>query len=479
MKGRHIKKKNADLMKQEGEKQEKLLKEAAERKARKEAISKNQNTFQAQENEKVSHYHLQFLPRLYLRNNHLESPFSRDFESKYFTTNESNPMVQALEIEFGNKKTRSLHEYSTPTSRIHYKLPMKSDMNGHVTLTNYLSWDEESIANIAKHDEIDYSVSVPGNCRKIAIFYYQDVAKEIEKKENSIKSNQDAADIINQVVEELKKVDSSTLSNLEIDKLIGGVVSETFKKNPGKTRTSFDNASANLEDPEAEKFKKLSHMDQEINLLSGMAEKCLQNVAKLKPQLDRLSQQDQRLQSVCEDYDGDIIVITNHSLWTNTNGLPKTLIDLMGSHENLTVIPTLTIGERVDETLPETMRSKPLDYTPEGFLLKFIQLNTKLDDYIAEREKEPEHLHFFQFWGFSKGEKLAAANALRDVINGTAEEKTLEPHLKALNQGRLSKTYQVYLEYAKMQNAVNASYGKSLTEDDDLSHAPKMNVKRF
>lgn len=74
----------------------------------------------------------------------------------------------------------------------------------------------------------------------------------------------------------------------------------------------------------------------------------------------------------------------------------------------------------------------------------------KLTGYMETRVEEKEYNNalsfrgytFFKFLNFSKSEKLAAAQALLDVINGQQEPNHLLPHLAVLKNGRLKNIYE-------------------------------------
>jgi len=78
-----------------------------------------------------------------------------------------------------------------------------------------------------------------------------------------------------------------------------------------------------------------------------------------------------------------------------------------------------------------------------------LLIKMQLSNYILERgdEKQPEHKSFLMFglykrnFGFSKQEKLKAANALKSVMVDGADQSILKRYKKELNNGELGSIY--------------------------------------
>lgn len=78
------------------------------------------------------------------------------------------------------------------------------------------------------------------------------------------------------------------------------------------------------------------------------------------------------------------------------------------------------------------------------------KLQNDLNDYIEERKKFGTYKHFWggTFGGFSKNEKLAAAEALLDFIRDKNVDtfRAVITHEAALNQGNLKELWESFRE---------------------------------
>lgn len=117
------------------------------------------------------------------------------------------------------------------------------------------------------------------------------------------------------------------------------------------------------------------------------------------------------------------------------------------------------------------------DFLPNSPLIKLIPkydadtqnffLKKALETYIDERNNGADYLNFFNM-GINKKDKVSAANALLDKLNGI--EVNLDKHQKALNNGILSSLYKFYKSTSKKiplnPNNKPSSYSHAMTHFD-------------
>ncbi|HLB41524.1 MAG TPA: hypothetical protein VJN02_01500 [Gammaproteobacteria bacterium] len=392
------------------------------------------------------------------------------------------------------------------------------------------SWDQhhqQATSDANKHSQ-DSSMSeektkkeTPTN-KEIYIFYYEDPKNAKKRYLKSLDSKkrldvlylQAMACILNKLAQQLRQLgEKETISEKTLVDAIKYQIDEYMRK------TQCDNLYDNLIDNDYydlatalrrtkivfDKFEEPNNSTAVCQVIQNTAEKYAQEAqAKAKAYgeqyvgllfgqddeetwLARFKQkQSEGLKNICKSFQGYIIVIPESTIY-------NTYITQQGySFDPYYVGIQTRLEKHLDEIheeqqgkqsismfLPRTpavgrMKEEQENTHPHALhnvLLCFIALDSRLEDYIKEREtEETKYLDFFNRsitkhegkhqWlsffhcGFTKDQKIAAAKALQRVLKGEADNSTLTAHLKALQQGRLKKTYSLYLDLYNTQQTI-------------------------
>jgi ankyrin repeat protein len=159
------------------------------------------------------------------------------------------------------------------------------------------------------------------------------------------------------------------------------------------------------------------------------------------------------------------------------------------------------LPELIPALLANTTLSRK-DLMPDSDLVQLLSLcdsNVQhkflikaLKTYLVDRQNSPDYLNFLNM-GIHKVDKLAAAQALLDTLNGKVAN--LQPHHAALKNGLLSSLYDLYTKnkkispepqvfisepqeekasYTAILTQFNATNSSSETSTDDLENSPQL-----
>ncbi len=390
--------------------------------------------------EKIIHHHLHFIPPIYPKEEESNPRFQYasdhpSFEHLYkYLEKEKNPTITRL---FSREKLKK----QTPKTKIEYKRHTDSDMNNNL-LTTLISLDVNKKNSPNK-------LIIKKNTLQLLVFYYED-PDNIQKYNKHISFWHAYLKIYANLVDELKNLTELSIENFNF----------SFSREKQKIFCEFNldlnlpyTPNPNLPEEIAKDFKSKPLLEQMKIILFYEIIECEKKIKSLSKKSNSIAHQQKTLAELSASFPSSIIVVTDHTLWNDHK--EKELLDLAATEAKLKIIPIVNQQEIHSSTSTELDHHS--SYAPHHLILQYIELNTKIHDYIGEREKEPrEYLHLFHCGGFSRTEKLHAANILRDIINGKLDKNILTPGiLKVLNQGRLSKTYKLWIEY---QQTVAAAF---------------------
>ncbi|MGQ3888500.1 ankyrin repeat domain-containing protein [Legionella sp. CNM-1927-20] len=146
-----------------------------------------------------------------------------------------------------------------------------------------------------------------------------------------------------------------------------------------------------------------------------------------------------------------------------SEGLTPLMVACRMNHSELIPLLIDKTDLSIKDIAPDSPLIKLIPTCHPEIQLKFLQ--KAISCYIAHRQKEAVYTNQWQR-GFSREEKLTAAEALRDIVDGKKVDIT--SHEKVLSNGRLAALYNLYtnnlqgLELDKKPKQTYVSVGESL-----------------
>lgn len=418
------------------------LQKIALEKYKKELEQQKQQAANQQNESDQTHFHLQFLPQK-------EPDLTRPLSSE--DTDFCHLFMRAFEAKYPNS-----WDVSKILQNIRNFVPAKSVITKK-DLKIKLTWDsndKESEKNKNERNE---------NTKDILIYTYSDY--------NDYSDSDDAlqqANYLTFIKDQIPKIIEKCKEKINEDTfIIDSYLSWMEKELPTIIKNTIDEAFNKLDEQQKKEMKQVKiawnfniafsqplSIKEQLNFTMIEIGNELENYVKKEIEKHHTAAKTLKEQNnfieMSKAFNGDIFVVPTYDVFDDANSKQKfhTMIQKL---KNSLVVP-------INDPNKNQIQDKAEDSIL--YILQYMKVKTRLLDYIAERNKEKDYRKRDLFHrGFSKTEKIDAADALLKVIEGHSFEENLNVHLKALNDGRLKEIYKDYLEMKKITNTIEEKMG--------------------